>query len=344
MFPLSAILSLLILVAPVVFTGRSALVSRASAASCDDGLSLAARIELAAMESEVGGDKTLARLLTRTGLQLARADALVDAKHLKGARRELRVSMRSLTRFRARVDSLKHPPKINPGVTAGLAEDATSALSILADARANLGKPLPPCPTATSTTLTGVTTTTGTDQTSTSVTTTSTTTNTTSQGGNATTTTHTHPHITFTVFTIVTLPPKLDYAAPANYGEANLSSGFSPDPYSVGMTTGGIVDVSYLGSSCSGFATTAPDLRINYGGGGSLLRIYFVGTTGDPKMVVNDPYGNFYCVDNSFSTVNPTIDFNNPAGGTYDVWIGSSAANTTISGTLYLTENSGNHP
>jgi len=42
--------------------------------------------------------------------------------------------------------------------------------------------------------------------------------------------------------------------------------------------------------------------------------------------------------------VNPTIDFNNPAGGSYDVWIGSYAANTTISGTLYLTENSGNHP
>jgi hypothetical protein len=61
-------------------------------------------------------------------------------------------------------------------------------------------------------------------------------------------------------------------------------------------------------------------------------------------MVVNDPYGNFYCVDDSFGTVNPTIDFNNPAGGTYDVWIDSYAANTTISGTLYITEKSSNHP
>ena len=345
MLPLSAILSLLILVAPVASTGAFAVVPRASAAQCDDGLSLAARIDLAAMESEVGGDKSLSRLLTRTGLQLARADALVDAKHLKGAKRRLRGAMRSLTRFRARLESLKHPPKIAPGITAGLTADATRALSILNDARANLGNPLPPCPTATSTTLTGVTTTTGPDQTSTSVTTTSTTTNTTSQGGNATTTTHTHPHVTFTVFTIFTLPPKLDYTAAAKYGEANLSSGFSPDPYSVGMTAGGNVDVSYLGSSCSGFASTAPDLRINYGGGGgSLLRIYFIGSNGDPTMVVNDPYGNFYCVDDSFSTVNPTIDFNNPAGGSYDVWIGSYAANTTISGTLYLTENSGNHP
>ena len=144
---------------------------------------------------------------------------------------------------------------------------------------------------------------------------------------------------------VIPVNPKLDYQASANYGEANLSAGFSPDPYSVGMTTGGNVDVSYLGSSCSGFATTHPDLRINFGGGGSsLLRIYFVGSNGDPAMVVNDPYGNFYCVDDSFGTVNPTIDFNNPAGGSYDVWIASYAANTTISGTLYISENSGNHP
>ena len=59
-------------------------------------------------------------------------------------------------------------------------------------------------------------------------------------------------------------------------------------------------------------------------------------------MVVNDPYGNFYCVDDSFGTVNPTIDFNNPAGGTTDVWVGSYASGTGRSGTFYVTENSGN--
>ena len=70
-------------------------------------------------------------------------------------------------------------------------------------------------------------------------------------------------------FIILPINPKLDYTASPNYGEANLSAGFSPDPYSVGMTTGGNVDVSYLGSSCAGFATTAPDLRVNFGGGAS---------------------------------------------------------------------------
>jgi hypothetical protein len=113
----------------------------------------------------------------------------------------------------------------------------------------------------------------------------------------------------------------------------------------VGYTSGGTGDVSYVGRSCSGLANQAPDLRITFGGGGAaLLRLYFIASSGDTTMVVNDPYGNFYCVDDSFGTVNPTIDFNNPAGGSYDVWIGSYASGTNVSGTFYVTENSGNHP
>ena len=153
------------------------------------------------------------------------------------------------------------------------------------------------------------------------------------------------PIITLNPIIIVPLDPKLDYTANPNYGETSLSAGFSPDPYSVGMTSGGDVNVSYLGGGCSGFATTSPDLRINFGGGGaSLLRLYFVGSNGDSTMIINDPYGNFYCVDDSFGTVNPTIDFNNPAGGSYDVWVGSYASGTFVSGTFYITASSGNHP
>jgi hypothetical protein len=111
------------------------------------------------------------------------------------------------------------------------------------------------------------------------------------------------------------------------------------------MTDGGTVDVSYLGGSCAGFATVTPSFRINFGGGGAaLLRLYFIASGADSTMVINDPYGNFYCVDDSFGTVNPTIDFNNPAGGTYDVWIASFTSGTPVSGTFYITENSGNHP
>jgi hypothetical protein len=136
----------------------------------------------------------------------------------------------------------------------------------------------------------------------------------------------------------------LDYTASPNYGAANLSAGFTPDPYHVGITAGGNVDVAYLGSACSGYASAAPDLRLNYSGGGaSLVRIYYIGNQ-DSTLIVNDPYGNFYCVDDSFGTVHPTIDFNNPAGGSYDIWVGSYASGSFISGTLYITSGSGNHP
>jgi hypothetical protein len=33
-----------------------------------------------------------------------------------------------------------------------------------------------------------------------------------------------------------------------------------------------------------------------------------------------------------------------PAGGSYDLWIANTTAQTTISGTMYITENPGNHP
>jgi hypothetical protein len=324
----------------------------AAAARCIGGSSLVTQIGLAGMEADVSGSKALSRMLAQVGLQLDKADALDAAGKLKGERHKLGAAIHGLTRFRGRVESSRQHPSLDQAVADRLATEATSALETLRDTRASLGTPKIACPPPVTTTLavstSTTTSTTAAGQTTTSVTTTSTTTTTHDTGTN-TTTTRTHLTFTFhpssTLVIATTIPPKLDYQSPAIYGEANLSNGFSPDPYSVGMTAGGAVDVSYLGGSCRGFATSAPDLRVNFGGGGSsLLRIYFIASNGDPAMVVNDPYGNFYCVDDSFGTVNPTIDFNNPAGGSYDVWIASYSAQATISGTLYITENSGNHP
>jgi hypothetical protein len=139
-------------------------------------------------------------------------------------------------------------------------------------------------------------------------------------------------------------PARLDYQAGAKYGEMNMGAGFTPDPASLGFNDGGTVNVSYLGSGCTGFASVDPTITVNYAGGGNLLRLYIVGQATDSAMVVNDPYGNFYCVDNSFGTVNPTIDFNHPAGGTYNVWAASPQSGASFSGTFYATGNSGNHP
>jgi hypothetical protein len=107
----------------------------------------------------------------------------------------------------------------------------------------------------------------------------------------------------------------LNFSLPPNYGSTALTSGFVPDPYSVGITSGGPVNVSYLGGGCTGFATSAPDFSVNYTSGAfPTLRFYFIGS-GDTTMIINTPGGSYVCVDDSFGTLNPTIDFNSPSSG-----------------------------
>lgn len=146
----------------------------------------------------------------------------------------------------------------------------------------------------------------------------------------------------------VTLPPAptatLNFSLPPNYGSTTLVSGFVPDPFTVGITSGGSVNVGYLGGGCTGFATAAPDFSVFYTSGAfPTLRFYFVGS-GDSTMVINSPSGSYFCSDDSFGTLNPTIDFSSPSSGRYDVWIGSFGISQFISGTLNVTESTGNHP
>jgi hypothetical protein len=139
----------------------------------------------------------------------------------------------------------------------------------------------------------------------------------------------------------------LDFSLDPNYGSRALTAGFTPDPQSVSVTSGGEVDVfSALGSGCGGYATSAPDFRVMYTSGSfSLLRFYFVASGGgDTTLIVNAPDAHWYCNDDSFSTLNPTVDFQNPSSGTYDIWVGSYASGQFVSGTLYITEVTSNHP
>ena len=156
------------------------------------------------------------------------------------------------------------------------------------------------------------------------------------------------PTPTYTPTMAPTMPPTaqptLNFSLPPNYGSTSLVSGFVPDPYTVGITSGGPVSVSYLGGGCTGWATSAPDFSVNYTAGAfPLLRFYFIGG-GDTTMIINTPGGSYVCVDDSFGTLNPTIDFNSPSSGRYDIWIGSYNSGASIGGTLHVTESSGNHP
>jgi uncharacterized protein YraI len=153
------------------------------------------------------------------------------------------------------------------------------------------------------------------------------------------------PTATFTPTATQNLPsPTLNYSLPPVYGSTALTSGFVPDPFTVGVTGGGPAYVGYLGGGCTGYTTSAPSFSVNYTSGAfPTLRFYFVGS-GDTTMIINSPSGSYYCVDDSFGTLNPTIDFNSPSSGRYDIWIGTFAPGGSVGGTLYVTENTGNHP
>jgi hypothetical protein len=148
-----------------------------------------------------------------------------------------------------------------------------------------------------------------------------------------------------------TTPPDdttLDPNRTARYDlEDPVNSGFLPDPMTVAVVSGGPIDVSYLGAPCTGYAEPNPDVQVHYvSGSGTLLRFYFVPDNAgeDATLIVNDTSSHWVCNDDSFGGSNPSIDFSPPAGGYYDIWIGSYQSGAFISGTLNITELDYNHP
>lgn len=116
--------------------------------------------------------------------------------------------------------------------------------------------------------------------------------------------------------------------ADPSYGTVNLSAGFTPDPYKVNVSAGGNTDASSIGTPCTGNIANAPDIRLVYTGG-SLPLIISVNSEADTTLVVNAPDGLWYCDDDTGEGVNPSVRFNKPMSGRYEIWVG------TYSGTDY---------
>jgi serine protease Do len=129
-------------------------------------------------------------------------------------------------------------------------------------------------------------------------------------------------------------------AAPL-FGTATLDPSFLPDPYIVSLYSGGNLDVSTLGlgADCRGFSASAPDYRVVWGGDGSTpLRLFFVGD-GDATLTISQPNGTWACNDDfSGENLNPFVEIRNAPAGQYDIWVGSFAAATNVSGYLMITE------
>ncbi len=129
-----------------------------------------------------------------------------------------------------------------------------------------------------------------------------------------------------------------DFSLPPTYGSTSLNSGFTNDPRTVNLSSGGSIDASGLGGGCRGYVASAPDYRVNYSAGSTFPLIFSVNSDSDTTLVINGPDGRWYCDDDSGNGLNPSYRFSNPGSGQYDIWVGTYASASLQSATLYISE------
>lgn len=129
-----------------------------------------------------------------------------------------------------------------------------------------------------------------------------------------------------------------NYSLNPLYGTVNLSGGFTPDPYVINVQSGGTINAAQsLGGSCVGYIANAPDVRLNFSAG-SLPLIISVNSGADTTLVINAPDGSWYCNDDGGNGLNPSIRWNSPMSGQYDIWIGTYASAANANAQLHISE------
>lgn len=129
-----------------------------------------------------------------------------------------------------------------------------------------------------------------------------------------------------------------DFSAPPTYGSVNLNAGFTPDPYTVRITSGGARRAANVSSNCRGWIANAPDYSVYYVAGSTFDLTIGATSESDTTLVVNGPSGNWYCDDDSGEGLNPSLTFGNPQSGRYDIWVGSYREGDYANATLAISE------
>ncbi|WP_339748712.1 pre-peptidase C-terminal domain-containing protein [uncultured Maricaulis sp.] len=126
-------------------------------------------------------------------------------------------------------------------------------------------------------------------------------------------------------------------AQPATFGAVNLRAGFTPDPFRVSITSGGVLDASSIASGCRGWIANNMDYQVHYVAG--TFNLSFSSTSNsDTTLMVRAPNGNLYCDDDSGNGLNPIVTIGNPQSGTYNVWVGSYQNGEYAQSTLSISE------
>ena len=123
----------------------------------------------------------------------------------------------------------------------------------------------------------------------------------------------------------------------------SLSAGFTPDPTTVAVTSGGTVNAGKSIDGCSGYISDAPDLRLTFSANQtpSAMPLYInAKSSGDTTLVINAPDGRWYCNDDSAGS-NPMVVFGPAQSGNYEIWVGSFEEGEYHDATLEISELNG---
>lgn len=104
-----------------------------------------------------------------------------------------------------------------------------------------------------------------------------------------------------------------------------LTSGAFDDPVLVDVEAGGSVNMQRRQSSCGGFVSERPDVRVFYNAGeqGAAPLVFSLSSAADTTLVINGPDGLWYCDDDGGARgFNPMVSFENAPSGQYDIWAG----------------------
>ncbi|MCA0267840.1 MAG: peptidase S1 [Bacteroidetes bacterium] len=112
-----------------------------------------------------------------------------------------------------------------------------------------------------------------------------------------------------------------DWRATPIFGTVNLRAGFTPDPTTRTVAAGGSSRNPVSGEGCEGYLNLgAPDLDLNYTAGSLPLTIS-AASNSDISMVIYTPDRRWICDDDSGGDLNPSVTFENPQSGNYNIWI-----------------------
>jgi hypothetical protein len=146
----------------------------------------------------------------------------------------------------------------------------------------------------------------------------------------------------------ITLVNGLDIAQPPAQAAADLPDLFEPDPFIIPVVAGGAVDVPALNpeldarTGCEGYMDAAPDLTLSLTAQQALLRLFFLPDdgAGDATLIMRTPDGRWFCNDDSYDSVHPTLNLVGATPGVYQIWIGNYNAPDALPGSLFVTRSS----